>query len=644
MTESYNLIGKYKRLIYGYIRNIPHLPYYVVLIIDIFAVFFTFSLTFFVFKSFLPGFFESIQLIEWLLLSFMVLLMFMSLKVTYKSVIRLTSLYEIYSLFFVYIATFFTVLIFDFFNGFISLLHDLPKFFIFFALWTSFFILVFYRILVKEVYGKVLKGNTSKRNIIIYGVDDNALFVFDLLKKDKKNSNQVIAFFDFDKAKFRKRLFGVEILYGDVLLHNILSDGQVDEVIVADLKFTADEKTRLFSICAEYKVPIKFLPKLNLIKHQDFKISDLREINLEELLGRDPINLDQPHLSELFNNKSVLVSGAAGSIGSEIVRLISRFNVKNLILIDYAESPLYNIQQEILAICPQTNLSVVLCDIRNRNFVMDVFQNYLPDFVFHAAAYKHVPLMESYPKDAVKTNVFGTINLADAASKYGVEKFVFISTDKAVNPTNVMGATKRVSEKYIQSKFYALDHCSRTQFITTRFGNVLGSNGSVIPLFINQIKAGGPLTLTDPGIERYFMTIPEACSLVLEASLMGKGGEIFVFDMGKPIRIYDLALNLIRLNGKVPYKDIDIRITGLRPGEKLYEELVGQQEIFKDTHHKKIFVVQCEIIDFSAISVSIKRMKGLLGPKTINDELILVLKEILPEYKSQESPYSYLDN
>lgn len=634
----------YKRLVFRHIRNVPHLPYYAILGIDVIAVSFVFLLSIIVFESLSPGLFSGVQILEWLVVSFMVLLIFMSLKLTYRSVIRFTSLYEIYSLFFVFISTFILVLFLDLINSFFSVLNDMPKIFIFFGLFGSFFTLVFYRILVKEIFGKVSKVTNKRKNIIIYGVGENALMVYELLKKDKINSNSVIAFFDNDKSKFRKRLFGVEIFFGDVLLQSLLSEGQVDEVIVADQKFTSDEKTHLFTICAEFKVPIKFLPNLKTFKQQEFKISDLRDINLEELLGRDPINLEQPHLNQLFFNKSVLVSGAAGSIGSEIVRLISRFKVKNLILLDYAESPLYDIQQEILVLRPNTKLSVVLCDIRKRELVMGVFEKYHPDFVFHAAAYKHVPLMESYPKEAVKTNVFGTINLADAATKYGVSKFIFISTDKAVNPTNVMGATKRISEKYIQSKFYSLNHKSPTQFITTRFGNVLGSNGSVIPLFMKQIKAGGPLSLTHSGIERFFMTIPEACSLVLEASLMGKGGEIFVFDMGKPVKIYDLALNLIRLNGKVPYEDIDIRITGLRPGEKLFEELIGRQEIFKDTHHKKIFIVQCEINDFTGICESIKRMKTLLGPKTINDELILVLKEILPEYKSQESPYSYLDN
>ena len=374
------------------------------------------------------------------------------------------------------------------------------------------------------------------------------------------------------------------------------------------------------------------------------RIGAIESIKVEDLLERPAIHINMENVRNILSKKVVMITGAAGSIGSEIVKQVATHNPSGIILLEMAESPLHDLMMELKSFFPTVKFIHVIADVRNMTMLEPIFKEYNPDVVFHAAAYKHVPLMEDFPPQAILTNVLGTKNIADLSVKYGVQRFIMVSTDKAVNPTNIMGASKRIAEIYVQSLFLKLakEHANCTKFITTRFGNVLGSNGSVVPFFKKQIAQGGPITVTHPDIIRYFMTIPEASSLVLEAATLGNGGEIFVFDMGQPVKISDLAKNMIRLAGYVPGKDIEIIYTGLRPGEKLYEELLNQKELTIPTTNEKIMVAKVREYDFDEVNAAIEQLihsaqKGKIFPT------VQLMKEIVPEYKSKNSIYEKLD-
>lgn len=410
-------------------------------------------------------------------------------------------------------------------------------------------------------------------------------------------------------------------------------------------KTVKNESDRIVKYAANEKLKMLFLPSIDEVLQGKQKLRNLPELRIEDLLGRDEIKINMEEIAESLKGKSVLVTGAAGSIGSEICRQLCTFGLKDLILFDSAETPMHNIRLELEEKFPDVHFEPVMGDIRMENRVESVFRRFHPQMVFHAAAYKHVPLMEENPCEAVHTNVYGTRIVANTAVKYGVEKFVMISTDKAVNPANVMGASKRLAEVYVQSFGVAINNGSiegRTQFITTRFGNVLGSNGSVIPRFKEQLAKGGPLTVTHPEITRYFMTIPEACRLVLEATFMGKGGEIFVFDMGTPVKIVDLARRMIEFSGLEPGKDIEIKFTGLRPGEKLYEELLATKENTIPTENKKIMRAKVREYDYNVVDNAIDELTDL-AIKVEKVEMVKKMKQILPEYKSMNSEYEKLD-
>ena len=387
------------------------------------------------------------------------------------------------------------------------------------------------------------------------------------------------------------------------------------------------------------------LPSIDKLQTGKSQFHFLPEVRIEDLLGRDEIRINMKEIADSLKGKVVLVTGAAGSIGSELCRQLCTFGLKKLILFDSAETPMHNIRLELEEKFPDVRFEPVMGDIRMINRVESVFSRFHPQILFHAAAYKHVPLMEENPCEAVHTNVYGTRNVANMAVKYGVEKFVMISTDKAVNPTNVMGASKRLAEIYVQSLSLAINEGKipgKTQFITTRFGNVLGSNGSVIPRFREQLSKGGPLTVTHPDIIRYFMTIPEACRLVLEAAFMGKGGEIFVFDMGTPVKIADLARRMIELSGLIPDKDIEIKYTGLRPGEKLYEELLATKENTLPTENQKIYRAKVREYDYKEVDYAIDQLTEL-AIRVEKMEMVKMMKQIVPEFKSKNSEYEKLD-
>ena len=397
-------------------------------------------------------------------------------------------------------------------------------------------------------------------------------------------------------------------------------------------------KKELVDICIAENVEVLNVPPVNKWINGELSLKQIRSIKINDLLGRDIINISIEPIKKDLKGKVVLISGAAGSIGSEIVKQVSAFEPKQLLLIDQAESPLFQLELDQAAEYKNINSLFLLADVGDKKRIKSIFERYQPDYVFHAAAYKHVPMMEKNPMEAIRVNVLGTRNMANLSVAYEVEKFVMISTDKAVNPTNVMGASKRFAEIYVQS----LNAISATQFITTRFGNVLGSNGSVIPLFEKQIANGGPLTVTHPEITRFFMTIPEACRLVLEAGSMGKGGEIFVFDMGRSVKIVDLAKRMIRLSGLELDKDIRIEFTGLRPGEKLFEELLNKEENTMGTHHHKILIANIRHYEKPMVDEAISQLKEALNRQDAF-ELVKVLKDVIPEYKSENSEFSSLD-
>lgn len=459
------------------------------------------------------------------------------------------------------------------------------------------------------------------------------------MNRDTKNKFEVLGFIDDDHKKIGKKLDRIKIYDGKSINKKFIQNKNIDEIIISIQNIKSEKLLYLTDKLLALGVQVKIVPPLSKWIGGDLEANQIKQVKIEDLLDRKPISIDNPIVKRDVNNKVVLVTGAAGSIGSEISRQLSTYNYKHLILVDHAESPLYDLQQELIQ-NETINFTSIVADVRDEVRMNEIFEEFKPQKVYHAAAYKHVPLMELSPYEAVKINIAGTKNIADLSIKHNIERFVMVSTDKAVNPTNVMGATKRVAEMYISCLSNSKKHS--TKFTTTRFGNVLGSNGSVIPLFKRQIENGGPLTVTHKDITRYFMTIPEACQLVLEAGTMGNGGEIYIFDMGKSVKIYDIAKRMIYLSGLNYPEDIDIKITGLRPGEKLYEELLADGENTSPTYHEKIMIAKNQEIDCDVIINKIEKL-CLINKEHNNHKTVQSIKEIVPEYISNNSVYEKLD-
>ena len=509
----------------------------------------------------------------------------------------------------------------------------------------SIFLLAAYRIAVKTIYEEVVKSKKPKMTVVIYGADNNGIITKRTLEQDRKKNYDVVAFIDNNLSMQTKNLEGVKILNVDRDLDKLLATGEADMLIISDSTVKQSIKNKVIDACLKYDVKILSVPQASKWINGELSVNQIRQVRIEDLLEREPIRLDKEIIKEQTQGKKILVTGAAGSIGQEIVRQLAKYNPSLLICFDQAESPLHELDLELQHDFPNLKFEIVLGDIRVEERMEKVFRLLNPELVYHAAAYKHVPLMENNPSESVLTNVLGTKNCADLAVKYGVEVFVLVSTDKAVNPTNVMGASKRIAEIYVQSlnrKLFTEHGNKTTHFITTRFGNVLGSNGSVIPRFRHQIESGGPITVTDPEITRFFMTIPEACQLVLEAGAIGKGGEIFIFDMGEPVKIIDLAKKMIQLSGLQLDKDIKIEISGLRPGEKLYEELLANAENTVPTHHPKILIAKVREYEFEEVSKEIETLISLFD-KQNNNAIVSKMKQIVPEYISNNSVYEELD-
>ena len=489
------------------------------------------------------------------------------------------------------------------------------------------------RVLTRSLTYSVADRTKGKYNILIIGAGDCASTIISEIRKEKSNDYNIIGIIDDDEAKLNTLLNGVKVLGNRDNIVEIVERENIDQILFAIAKIDGEAKSKILDICSKTTAKVKVIPGYYQLLEEGISVNKMRDVDLRDLIGREEVKLDKSGIEKYINNKIVLVTGGGGSIGSELCRQIAKFNPKLLLILDIYENNAYDLQNELSYNEPNLNKKVIIASVRDKARLSQIISAYKPNIIFHAAAHKHVPLMEDNPSEAIKNNVIGTLNMAQLASQYKVEKFVLISTDKAVNPTNVMGATKRLCEMIVQA--VNNERGNKTEFVAVRFGNVLGSNGSVIPLFKRQIKNGGPLTLTHKDITRYFMLIPEAAQLVLQAGAYAKGGEIFVLDMGKPVKIYDLAENLIRLSGYTPNSDIKIEITGLRPGEKLYEELLMNNDNLTKTAHNKIFIDKPETISLNKI---IKQIDDLLFVAKIGNKNMLKdkLKEIVPTYNSPE--------
>ena len=560
---------------------------------------------------------------------------------SYKGVIRHTGVRDVYNIFNTICLSSILLIIMVLINKQLDVLENftIPLSIIIIYSLLSFIGLTASRFVFKSMYNAILKKDIKfHKNVIIYGAGESGILTHNALTQNTQNKIRVLGYIDNDNKKVGKQINGIDVFSRRILTEEFILKNNISEIIFSINKDISPKKLRiLVERLVDYPVEVKIVPPVEDWINGELKVSQIKQVQIEDLLDRAQINIDNSIIANELNNKTVLVTGGAGSIGSELVRQICTYNYKSLIVIDQAESALYDLQQEL----KQNgfhNFIPIVGDVRDKNRLNSIFEEYKPNMVFHAAAYKHVPLMEYNSYEAIKINIAGTKNISDLSIIHGVEKFVFVSTDKAVNPTNVMGASKRIAEMY----FSCMQQEGKTKFITTRFGNVLGSNGSVIPLFRRQIEKGGPITLTHKDVTRYFMTIPEASQLVLEAGSMGQGGEIFIFDMGESVKIFDLAKNMIKLSGLNYPDDIDIKITGLRPGEKLYEELLANGESTMPTYHKKIKISKVRELDYPLIRTRIDEL--CITNMFFAGDPVVLMKKIVPEFVSNNSELCKLDD
>ncbi len=557
---------------------------------------------------------------------------------TYKGIIRYTSSQDAQRIFLVNASG---SVLFALSNlvtyHFITSTYIIPYSILVLEFMTSTFLMISLRLAYKSIYQEFTNPSRLKTSVVIFGAGEAGLITKRTLDRDAGMKYKVLAFIDDDEKKKGMTIEGVSV-FGPDRLEELLKDGDVAHLIISVQNIDARRKELIVETCLKYKTKILNVPPVSSWINGELSFKQIKKIQIESLLERNVIQLDTDNIKKQVESKVVMVTGAAGSIGSEIVRQLSRFNPKKIILVDTAESPLYNMELELENIFHLRSFEIIIADIRNKERMETIFQKFHPQIVYHSAAYKHVPMMEHHPSEAISTNILGTKIIADLSMKSGVEKFVMISTDKAVNPSSVMGASKRIAEMYVQSAGKE----SKTHFITTRFGNVLGSNGSVIQIFRRQIEKGGPVTITHPDINRFFMTIPEACQLVLEAGAMGNGGEIFLFDMGKSVKIADLAKKMILLAGLTLGKDIQIVYTGLRPGEKLFEELLATKENSIPTHNPQIMAGKVREYPHQEIANAVDALLLLLAQQE-DTSILRKMKEIVPEFKSENSIYEELD-
>lgn len=568
---------------------------------------------------------------------------------TYSGIIRYTSLEDGTRILITSTSATAIVVLINYMNYFTTGIAFIPASVVIIAYLNTTFFLFSYRLAVKFTFAKASNIKFSRQNAVIYGVGQLGLITKHIIDNDSSSDMRVVAYLDDDERKIGKNFNGVKIYHPERDLEYLLKSQRVHKLVIAINDLDLDKKNEIVDFCLKYDIEVQNVPPAYKWVNGELSFNQIKNVKIEDLLGRESIKIDNSLVRNELTQKVILITGAAGSIGSEIVRQVISHNPKKVILLDQAETPLFDMEIEASVLNPSVEKVAILGSVNNYNRLHEILNQHRPEIVFHAAAYKHVPMLEDNPVEAVQVNVLGTKNLADLSVKFKVSKFVMVSTDKAVNPTNVMGASKRLAEMYVQSLNYALDRgeyfdesAFRTKFVTTRFGNVLGSNGSVIPLFRKQIAQGGPVTVTHPDITRYFMTIPEACQLVLEAGVMGNGGEIFIFDMGKAIKILDLAKKMIQLSGLKLNRDIEIAFSGLRPGEKLYEELLSNQENTIPTHNPKILIAKTVETNFQKIH---HQTVELLESTSISDEMDLVqkMKNLVPTFISNQSRFEQLD-
>ncbi|KAA6301360.1 MAG: UDP-N-acetyl-alpha-D-glucosamine C6 dehydratase [Candidatus Ordinivivax streblomastigis] len=642
--------NKLKRLlanILSKIANIPYLPRWIVFCIDILIVFVSFTISYFVCFDLIKA---PILLSSYLIkmgVSVFVSGFFILLFKIHTDVIRYVGFRDILNIFVSLFCANIVLVIMNIILKHFSLCF-MPNIGFFINLLLTFATLVFFKTSIRLLFDYIKVKNYEQHkyvSVLVYGFGASSIDTARLINHSSTMKYRVVGFIATAENSAHKHIFNLPVYS----LKDIFTDKKIlvryDAIVINPAEIDRKEKQPLSTQCAKSKKELLSMPSVEDLMKEGTDLKRLRKINIEDLLQRIPIQIDIESIGQLLTGKTLLITGAAGSIGSEIVRQVCRFNVKLLLACDVAESPLHEICLEIHDKYPEIKYKPLIANVRDYDLMKHVFEQYQPDIIYHAAAYKHVPLMEAYPCEAILTNVMGSKNMADLAVEYNADVFVMISTDKAVNPSNVMGASKRIAEMYIQSlsKKLETEHVQKKpRFITTRFGNVLGSNGSVIPRFEQQIKEGGPITITHPDIIRYFMTIPEACRLVLDASNFGKGGEVFVFDMGDPVKIKDMAEEMIRLSGYEPYKDINIVVTGLRPGEKLYEELLYDKEAVKPTHNQKIKIGTVKEYDYENVKAD---LLNLLDIAKKHDHLAVVrrMKEIVPEFISQNSEFEECD-
>ena len=617
-----------------------NLPRWSILFIDTFICGFALSLAFFI-----RFYFDSVMSVEdkanlpydfLIVLSVRFISFFISK--TYKGVVRYTSTKDTMRIFLVILSGSLLLFVLNIISlNFVLGYYFIPNSVIIIDGLVSLFIMISSRLAIKALYLEIKNPAKEKTHVIIYGAGEAGVITKRTLDRDASMKYKVVAFLDNDTEKLGRSLEGV-FIYPQHKLNELIKEYDVELVIISIQKISPKKKNEITDVCLENNIRVLSVPPVTSWINGELSFNQIKSIKIEDLLERDPIKLDDDLINTQLKNKVILITGAAGSIGSELARQCTNYAPKKIYLLDQAESPLHELDLEFTEKYKHIDFEVVMADVRNNERLRNVFKSFKPQIVFHAAAYKHVPMMENNPSESIFTNILGTKNTADLANEFNVERFVFVSTDKAVNPTNVMGASKRISEIYIQS----LGKTSNTKFITTRFGNVLGSNGSVIPRFKKQIEAGGPITITHPDITRYFMTIPEASQLVLEAASIGKGGEIFVFNMGNSVKIVDLAKKMILLSGLKENRDIKIIFTGLRPGEKLFEELLADNENTLPTHHAQILIGKVREYDYEEVKEIINEL--IKSFNTQNNELIVQrMKDLVPEFKSNNSVFQKLD-
>jgi FlaA1/EpsC-like NDP-sugar epimerase len=610
------------------------LPRWLVLLIDMSVVYFSFLIAYMLRYNFEIFTFEISVAFRQAIIVLSVYTAFMLMFKSYSGMIRHTTIEDTYKIIltnFAAVAILFIVTLMSRQNAW-KPLFNIPLSILLIHSGAVTILLFVFRVFVKIFYEFASSNPRDRKNVLIYGSGEMGILVKRVIEGDPKGQYKLNGFIDDDRKKQGKNVDGYPVFPRNILTKEFIEKEEIKVFIIAINKIAPAKKKEVLESMINLGCEILDTPSFDTWLNGSLEVKHLKKVKFEDLLGRDPIILDLDNIEKGLRGKTILVTGAAGSIGSEIARQLTRFKTKQLILVDQAETPSFYLGEELKNKYPGCNFKIIIGDVTRQEIMEHIFRKYKPDVVFHAAAYKHVPMMELHPHEAFRVNVGGTKIVTELAIKFGVEKFVMVSSDKAVNPTNVMGATKKICELLVhaQSRRKGI----KTQFITTRFGNVLGSNGSVIPLFNKQIAEGGPVTITHPEITRFFMTIPEACQLVLEAGFIGNGGQIYVFDMGEPVKVLDVATNLIRLSGLEPHKDIKIKYVGLRPGEKLYEELFSGDEPQLPTHHPKISIAQIADNDFETILSRIDIILDSLYEIT-ETKVIEEMQEIVPGYKSK---------